>query len=148
MGCFGSSCSFQISNFQCSSASIATDCFRRSSSRSAAETSLACLSTAKSATLLAVWWSIWIRRCRSSKGATQDSLLTHSVGPPSGPRASRIASVTSISGPTLPVLLHPKDRLESQGNPPYYGCVSNEHFFWGDLQKCCERIPLCNKGGV
>jgi len=24
------------------------------------------------ATLLAVWWSIWIRRCRSSKRATQD----------------------------------------------------------------------------
>jgi hypothetical protein len=23
-------------------------------------------------TLLAVWWSIWIRRCRSSKRATQD----------------------------------------------------------------------------
>jgi hypothetical protein len=24
------------------------------------------------ASLLAVWWSIWIRRCRSSKRATQD----------------------------------------------------------------------------
>ena len=40
-------------------------------------------------TLLAVWWSIWIRRSRSSKRATQDSLLTHSVTPPSGPRLHR-----------------------------------------------------------
>ena len=34
MGCFGSSCSFQISNFRCSSASIGADCVCRSSSRS------------------------------------------------------------------------------------------------------------------
>src|SRR6266404_7728397 len=48
MGCLGSNCSFQVSNFRRSSASTSADCICRNASLSATDTSLACFSTANS----------------------------------------------------------------------------------------------------
>jgi hypothetical protein len=41
----------------------------------------------------------------------------------------------------LPVLWNPKDRLESQGNPPYYHGVSKEHFL-GSPKMLLENFAL------